>query len=748
MLRSPSLPASARQRFAREAELLARLEHPNIARLYAAGVADSEVGPLPWLAMERIHGQDLLAWANAQPAHGIDVRLAVLAAIARAVHYAHSRGVVHRDLKPANILIDAQGQPHVLDFGVAHLLQDDATATLEGQVLGSVPYMSREQLRGERAFDDPRSDVYALGVIAYQLLSGTLPYPGLSDSPVIEALALLRETRVERLSRRVPQARGDTETVVMKAMASEAAQRYDSAAELAADLERVRQRQPIAARAPTAGYVIGLFVRRHRTLAAALGIAALALLAATAISTHYALSESRARAEAERRSAETAAANRFLNDMLVSADPAHARGRALTVAEVLDPARRQLQTDRSLGTEARATLAATLARTYVALGDIDTGAAIARQALTTAETELGTQHPDAVRLRVILASALQMSGQLDEADKLLAPILSAPVPHGGDARPYLDARAAHVDDLMYRGDDAAALRESRAVLEAARATLPSGDPRLFEARQSYASLLFSTGEHAQAMADFCDLLAEEDAALGSDHPITMFTRMDYAERLRELGRYAEAETAIRQVVGERERVSGPQHYWTLMSQYVLCNTLNLAGRADEAQALIGPVVDGLRSTLGDASPETLIAMNVRADIERNLHHYADAQRLYREVIALRADTAAASHHEALKPVEGLGLTLIDSNQPEAGLQLLREALVKTDNHGPSKIMHARLLAAIGHGLMVQKKWLEARNALQQAQAIFATVLDAQHPMLQSLREQISAATATTEQDTP
>ena len=184
VLRAASLPAEAQLRFRREAELLARLEHPAIARLYAAGVADTEAGPLPWLAMERVQGRELLDYARSQSL-SIERKLALLAEIGRAVHYAHSRGVVHRDLKPANILVDADGHPHVLDFGVSHMVREDAAMTVDGQVLGTVPYMSTEQLAGSRTAGDPRSDVYALGVIAYELLSGVLPYPGLSKSTVL-----------------------------------------------------------------------------------------------------------------------------------------------------------------------------------------------------------------------------------------------------------------------------------------------------------------------------------------------------------------------------------------------------------------------------------------------------------------------------------------------------------------------------------------------------------------------------------
>src|SRR3546814_6286046 len=156
--------------------------------------------------------------------------------------------------------------------------------TVAGQVLGTVPYMSAEQLAGRVGASDPRCDVYSLGVIAYELICGQLPYPGLSTSTVIEAIAIIRGGHVEKLSRLAPQARGDVETVVMKAMAQEALRRYGSAAELASDVERYLQHQPIEARQPTASYLLGLFVRRHRAVSEAIAVAVLALISGAAVS--------------------------------------------------------------------------------------------------------------------------------------------------------------------------------------------------------------------------------------------------------------------------------------------------------------------------------------------------------------------------------------------------------------------------------------------------------------------------------
>jgi WD40 repeat protein/predicted Ser/Thr protein kinase/type II secretory pathway pseudopilin PulG len=276
------------QRFAREAQILGRLQHPGIAHVYDAGVAENGQ---PYFAMELIAGVPLDRYAREQ-ALDAPGRLELVARVCDAVQHAHERGVIHRDLKPGNVLVEASGQPRVLDFGVARAADLGLTAgggrTEAGQLLGTLRYMSPEQASGDPSAIDPRGDVYALGVILYELLAHRPPY-SLDGLPLPEAVRVIREQEPARLGALEPRLRGDVETIAARAVEKEPQRRYPSAAELAADIRRHLSHEPIRARPPSAIYRLRKFTRRHKALVgAALGVMA-ALAAGTVVSVLYAV---------------------------------------------------------------------------------------------------------------------------------------------------------------------------------------------------------------------------------------------------------------------------------------------------------------------------------------------------------------------------------------------------------------------------------------------------------------------------
>src|SRR6516225_6581574 len=276
------------KRFKQEVEILGRLHHPGIAQIYEAGVAEDGQ---PFFAMEYIRGLTLGEYARLR-ALTVQARVELMARVCDAVQHAHDQGVIHRDLKPANILVDESGQPKVLDFGVARATDADlltgAGLTRTGQLLGTPNYMSPEQVTGDPATIDRRADVYALGVILYELAAHRLPHR-LEDRPLAEAARLILEQDPPRLGSVDPDLRGDVETIVARALEKDPARRYASAADLAADLRRWLAHEPILARPPSALYQLRKFARRHRALVAAVLGIGLALAAGTVVSVLYAV---------------------------------------------------------------------------------------------------------------------------------------------------------------------------------------------------------------------------------------------------------------------------------------------------------------------------------------------------------------------------------------------------------------------------------------------------------------------------
>lgn len=625
------------ERFRREAEFLGQLEHPGIARVFEAGEQEAAGARVPYLAMEFVDGESLRD--HCERARPDDRgRLRLVARLARAVHHAHVRGVVHRDLKPANIMVGRDGLPRILDFGIALAIDDAANPqrlTQIGEVVGTLSYMSPEQIGGDARRVDQRSDVYALGVILYELLTGEPPHP-LRNSSLIEAARIVQEQPVRALARRRPELAGDVDTLVMKALEADRDRRYQSAAELAEDIERYLDSRPILARPATATYLAGKFLRRHRLAASAATIVLASLIGAVAVSLHFALAEAEARREAVARAESNAAVSRFLVDMLTSADPERALGQTLTLREALDRAAASAAATLSAQPAVQAQVTGTLAASYRSLGDLQRAEALFDEALA-----LTADGIDGARLRLGRLSTRLDAGRHEEgladAEGLLD--LLGRLPEGVDLA--LSAQMEQGRALLGLGRNPEALAVFRQVLARSDA-LPGLDPEIgIQARHNLASALRTTGEFAESERLLRELLDQRIARYGSEHPLSLYTRNNLAAAMQLQGRDAEAEAEFRAVLETRTRVLGPEHLSTLTTMQNLGNLLLQHKRLDEAEPLARQSAEIAERVFGAEHPRTQMAQNSLAYLLEDLGELDEAEAMHRRILALQNARLAA-----------------------------------------------------------------------------------------------------------
>ena len=654
-------------RFRAERQILARLEHPGIARLLGGGLTTAE---RPYFAMEYVEGEPITAYCDGRRL-GVEARLRLFAQACEAVRYAHRALVVHRDLKPSNVLVaEADGQPAVklLDFGIARVLSDDAGAELTqtGQRVLTPGYAAPEQVRGEPP--TTATDVYALGVLLYRLLCGARPVETEGRTPREIEAAVLGELPQRPSDRVTPAAaaarsetgaglakrlRGDLDTITLKALEKDPGRRYGSAAELLADLRRHLAELPIEARPASRAYRARLFVRRHR-----LGVAgtagALALVGMVAAVAFARVSAERDRAEAEARRSEEVVG--FLQNMLLGASPFEAPGEELTARELLDRGAEQVEADLADEPATRASLQILIGDVYLDLGRADDAVPLYRSALATRRAE-GDEVGAANAARQ-LGRALRDLEQYDEAERLLRASLADLEALGGSPADVALTQRHLASLLRDQGDYETAEALYRQALATARsAPAPDGD-LVADIQTSLVVLLRAQDRDGEAADIMAEVVAADRRLYPGDHPTPASSLALYSGLLSRAERHDEAIAAAREAA-RMFRAAHPDttHPNVAAGVQAVAMALAAAGELAEADRLFGDAVARLRAAHGDADHRVLGVVLAHALLKEERGQPDAAAALFRR---------GAADAEALPTRQAVLLSYLADNRARQG----------------------------------------------------------------------------------
>jgi tetratricopeptide (TPR) repeat protein/tRNA A-37 threonylcarbamoyl transferase component Bud32 len=681
------------QRFRTEAEAAANLQHPNIVAIHEVGEHDGQ----HYFSMDYVEGRDLARLISdlRSPIPDFQRTGRYVKAIAEAIQYAHDHGTLHRDLKPSNVLIDANDEPRITDFGLAKRLsskseirnpKSEIDLTLSGQVLGSPNFMPPEQAAGKRGQVGPHSDVYSLGAILYHLLTARPPFLAETLTETLQQVQHTDPILPRLLNPAVPR---DLETICLKCLEKEPRRRYENASALAMDIQRYLNHEPVAARPPTRLYRLQKLVRRNKLAFAAAAAIAIALVSGLAVAAWGLMREraARASAEAAEKAARTEAAKsqqvaQFFKEMLQSVRPSVALGRDTTLMqEILDKAVLRVPKELTNQVEIQAELYNSIGIVYLELARYREAEEILRKSLAIRRKLFGNEHLVVRDSLANLMVALGKQGKINEAEATAREGLAI-------TRRLLGNESAEVAGFL---NDVAGTLERR-------------------------------GKLAEAETLFRDALQIRRKTLGSENPEVAQSLANLANALSARGKLAEAESTSRQGLMMRKKLFGTEHPDVARSLNDLALVLQKQGKLTEAEGMGLEAVTLYRKLFPVDHPDVLIALQTMADVFDQEHKALEAEGMYRDALAMQRRLVGKENTEVARTLNNLAMVLEPQGKLAEAAELLRESLaIVRRTRGHERPEAATLLSNLSVVLRKQGNLEEAEITGREALSILRKV---------------------------